>query len=139
MNTTELYYYTGVDLRNNELVHFGIKGMKWGHRKARPRGTAKSRLSKKSVNLNDAKSIRKNWKHMTPEQKTKALTTLSLESKYDEYITKHNNSVASYGNLLKAGGAAIGTASAMIGLYGNARKLDDAYDIFNRRKKNEKQ
>lgn len=34
---------------NNELCHFGVKGMKWGHRKARPKSELRNRYDSAKV------------------------------------------------------------------------------------------
>lgn len=60
--------------RNNELMHYGIPGMKWGHRKAAPmtsvdRARANYRSAKKAYNRSFSKASAKSLAAYSPSKK----------------------------------------------------------------------
>lgn len=95
---------------NDELYHFGIKGMKWRNKKAMtPEEILKQRSSKKEYK-SDVKTMRK---ALSLDKKNKGMTTDSVKmyaelrtkkgKKYADKVTKSANS--------KIRNVAIGTAS----------------------------
>lgn len=133
MTSEELYYATGVDLSDDELMHFGVRGMKWGRRKGRASSQRSHRKKRQpAIDMNDPRSVRRNWRRMTAEQKQEAVRHLNVEDQYNAHLNKRAQLAQTY---MKLGGTALGTIASGLALY---KGYDQASQVFNERRKRKK-
>ena len=98
-----------VETENDELMHYGVKGMKWGVRRKRYLSKARSKVrklkrerSKKKQERKAERAVRKATKKISEQPKHKPISEMTdeelkvvidrmdLERKYKEAIAKNN-------------------------------------------------
>lgn len=77
---------------NDVLVHFGIPGMRWGRRKAKPGTTRKPRVVKKSTTVDDA-PIKKRVRvsDISDDDLRKAIARIQMEKQYAQLTAKEKS------------------------------------------------
>lgn len=75
-STADIFAKHGVTLSEDELMHYGKKGMKWGKRKARSN-------ERKAANA-DRAAARAKTKTMTDDELKSAIARLKLEKEYKQ-------------------------------------------------------
>ena len=68
---------------NNYLQHYGILGMRWGVRRARPKSSSGSRFSRKSYK-NSKELKKKTIKDLSDNELRSKINRLELEKRYKE-------------------------------------------------------
>ena len=124
----------------NELYHYGIPGMRWGHRKVQPNTAASRRYqssklaykqSKKEYNKAFNKAMRYSSRRPISQfvgKKAKAESDRRWVDAYDKYVkfnkdrsdykrAKKNYKQTAENKAMKVGVAAVGTALAAYGTY----------------------
>ena len=96
-----------------ELYHFGVPGMKWGIRKAKPLSVTSGRVAKKAVNYG-SKTISRQFANRQ-------------KSTYAQKVDPQKAKIEKAKKLLKMGAA---VAATVLAVYG-AKKLNDALNDFN--------
>lgn len=90
-------------MNNDELYHFGIKGMKWGVRRYRNKDGSLTPAGKKrkseSLHEDYIKShTRKSSKSMSDAELRSRINRLEMEKKYNQLSTEHVNKGKAYAN-----------------------------------------
>lgn len=94
--------------KSNELYHYGVKGMKWGHRKRiDPIGSIGRRASGTYQNMNNARAARQQTRQAQRQAKQAARNTPEAKAARAEKAKK----------AAKIGAAVVGTALAAYGTY----------------------
>ena len=126
----------------NELYHYGVKGMRWGHRKAQPVSSARNRMNtakteyksaKKAYNKSFNRAYRKSLASFSPSKKMRqrnnarweqaindAERASSAKSKYKQAKKAYKQTdeyKAKRAKYIKTGAAVAGTALAVYGAY----------------------
>lgn len=109
-------------MTENELYHFGVKGMKWGVRKSRSRsGSSKNRRSKTDGWSDDAKEA-----YRINKKKVNQMSNAELK-KLNERRNLERNYHQLNPNAIKKGVAIAGTTAAALGtmaaLYNNGNQI----------------
>ena len=88
---------------NNELMHYGVLGMKWGMHRAQKKGTTykyKSYSTKKyNRKAKNAKESAKEWDEMARYAQSKGKTEKA--NKYKQYASKDRSDAAKYERRMK--------------------------------------
>lgn len=105
---------------NDELYHYGVKGMKWGVRRDRKSKSSKNKTKGWSKDAKNAERIKKKSYHQMSNQELQALNKrMELESNYKRL----NPSKISKG--MKFVGTAVGTMGTIIALRNNSKQMID--------------
>ena len=114
---------------NNELYHFGIKGMRWGVRRYQNKDgsltpTGKKRKSE-SLHEDYIKShTRKSSKSMSDAELRSRINRLEMEKKYTQLSTERINKGKAYVNKsMKALGTVAALTTTAINVYNNMDKI----------------
>ena len=110
--------------RNKELYHFGVLGMKWGHRKSRSASSSSSKTSNPEHKfLRDTQ--KRNVSSLSNEELARANTRLSLENNYRNLNRQDISSGKSFVRNVAIGAATV-AVSALVSRYANkgANALD---------------
>ena len=84
------YDYDKPDLSEEFLAHFGVKGMRWGHRKDRLKGSCKTRKRKSSTK---SKVKRAKKQQPTKEELIEKKDLKEISKRKNEFTTKELNEV----------------------------------------------
>lgn len=111
----------------NQLVHYGIKGMKWGVRRtdaqlARARGkTSESQpVHEDYKKAHDSKSV----KSMSDAELRNRLNRLQMEQQYSKLNPSNVNKGKEVANkIIKAGATVAAVTTTAITIYNNAEKI----------------
>lgn len=102
-------------MKNNELQHVGIPGMKWGHRKVK----TESSSSKPA-----AKTKKPDVKSMSDDELRKVVTRLQMERQYSQLspssVSKGKTAAQ---NIMKAGTTIAAVTTTGLTIYNNAGKI----------------
>ena len=109
-------------MTENELYHFGVKGMKWGVRKSRSSsGSSKKKRSNTDGSSDDAKEA-----YMIKQKKVNQMSNAELK-KLNERRNLERNYQQLNPNAIKKGIAIAGTTAAALGtmaaLYNNGNQI----------------
>ena len=103
-----------------ELCHYGIPGMKWGRRKARPEATGMGRF--RSSRVTQAPSPRQAYKAQQQQAKKAYKEEMNAYKQTPEYKAQR---IAKAKTAAKIGAAAAGTALAAYGVYKVAKYVQN--------------
>lgn len=107
-------------MENNELYHFGVKGMKWGVRKDRIR-TSSRRKAKEDRMSDDAREASRLKKKKLSEMSNAEIRKLNDRTQLEQNYSRLHPSAAKKGLKFVAGAAGVmGTA---MNLYNNSDKM----------------
>ena len=106
---------------NDELMHYGVLGMKWGVRRGRSSGSSKKRRSSKMSD--DAQNAAKLKKKRVSELSNAELRWLNDRQQLEQNHARLNPSKVKRG--LAAATGIVGTATATLALAKNSKKLVD--------------
>lgn len=115
-------------MNQNELLHYGVLGMKWGVRRtpeqlARARGKSKSSSDEISDDYKKAHS-RKSVKSMSDAELRSRLNRLEMEQKYTKLNPGTvNKGKAAANKIIKAGTTLATLTTTAITIYNNADKI----------------
>lgn len=112
-------------MTNNELYHFGIRGMKWGVRRYQNKdGTSTSLGKKRKATNGDSK--KENIKNMTDDELRKRVNRLQMERQYSQLTSdtkKVNKGKQFVSKMIKTGTAISAATTTALTLYNNAEKI----------------
>jgi hypothetical protein len=121
-----------VDLNEeDDLVHYGVKGMRWGVRKSRPKSKADLKREAKDVReKGKRKSAAKNRRNLSDADLEKYVQRLEKEKKLKSLI---DNDVEPGKTVVKqilgdSGKKVLGTAIAGVGIYAVRAALQGKFD-----------
>lgn len=105
---------------NNELYHFGIKGMKWGVRRYQNKDSSSTSVGKKRYS-NDYAEAKEISKKSVKEMSNAELRKLNERARLEQEYSRLNP------NAIKKGIAIVGTFSGLLGtavtLYNNTNNV----------------
>lgn len=105
-------------MTENELMHYGVLGMKWGHRKAQKVSNARRKPKSSGLPMN-----KKIGKQLT-----------SMASKHSEKVKKHDTRIEKMTDLVGAKGVVATTATSLAIKYAAkgalARTLNSATNVY---------
>lgn len=114
---------------NDELMHYGVLGMKWGIRRGRSSGGSKNRRSSKMSD--DARDAAQLKKKRVSEMSNAELRRLNERQQLEQNHARLNPSKVKKG--LAIAGGIVGTATATMALAKNSSKLiQDGKEIANK-------
>ena len=133
-------------MTNNELYHFGIKGMKWGVRKNRsssdPSSSSLSKKKKRGLgNISEPKN--KSVKDMSDEELRNTIARIELENRYKDLSPKKVSAGKKFvdrviNNIILPAGEDVTKQLVKSGMTKTANdlfKLDDELKVYTNNKK----
>lgn len=107
-------------MRNSELSHHGIIGMRWGTRRSSPQSTDGGSSSNKP---------KKTAKDMSDDELRKVVNRLQMERQYSQLSSSKINKGKEYAQkLFKAGTTVAAVTTTALTLYNNAGKIKAILD-----------
>ena len=106
------------------LQHYGVLGMKWGHRKARSK-VSSNKKPKSTKNTTTSKPKHKpkpTQRRLTDAELREAVNRLRLEREYAE-LTYRNSSRAKVENVVKTVGTAALLTTSVVKIYNNMNTI----------------
>ena len=133
-------------MTNNELYHFGVKGMKWGVRKNRsssdPSSSSLSKKKKRGLgNISEPKN--KSVKDMSDEELRNTIARIELENRYKDLSPKKVSAGKKFvdrviNNIILPAGEDVTKQLVKSGMTKTANdlfKLDDELKVYTNNKK----
>ena len=133
-------------MTNNELYHFGVKGMKWGVRKNRsssdPSSSSLSKKKKRGLgNISEPKN--KSVKDMSDEELRSTIARIELENRYKDLSPKKVSAGKKFvdrviNNIILPAGEDVTKQLVKSGMTKTANdlfKLDDELKVYTNNKK----
>lgn len=118
---------------DNELMHFGVKGMKWGVRRNLKSSTTTKKPKQRIEPHEDYKKAhyRKNVKTMSDVELRSRINRLDMEKRYSQLSTENTSKGKQYFNkIMKAGTTVATLTTTALTVYNN---LDKIQNIVNKK------
>lgn len=109
-------------MAEDELYHYGVKGMKWGVRKDRSKSSGSSRKKRETYGWSkDAKRANSIKKKSVKQMTNKELQTLNKRMELEKNYSRLNPSKVRKG--MAAAATIAGAMGTVAALYGNGKKV----------------
>lgn len=114
---------------NRQLVHYGIKGMRWGIRRSEAQ-LARARGRKTEPHEDYTKAhTKKSVKEMSDSELRSRINRLQMEQQYSKLSSENvSKGKFSVNKILKAGTTVAAATTTAITLYNNSKKIKEIFD-----------